>query len=126
MSEKRLPQLKIGYTLQLTPEMMAGIEKCVLDCLPEVLRACLDEIDLEKMIEEKVGELLAEKEPESEIELVVEPKEDAVLKIRSYIDDHPDCTTSDIIYDLGLDPDLVLAVLDDLQRKGLIRGEPIE
>jgi hypothetical protein len=127
-NRKKLPALGLNFSLELTPEMLAKIEQLVEDCvekkLPEVVRKCLNEPDLEKIIEEKVREILGAEE--AEIELKVIPREEAIKKIKSYIDTHPDCLTGDIIYDLGLDPDLVLSVLDELKKKGLIRGVPIE
>jgi len=127
-NRKKLPALGLNLSLELTPEMLAKIEQLVEDCvekkLPKVVRRYLNEIDLEKIIEEKVKEVLSAEE--EEIELRVIPREEAIKKIKSYIDANPGCLTGDIIYDLGLDPDLVLSVLDELKRKGLVRGTPIE
>ena len=123
-NRKKLPTLGLGLSLELTPEMLAKIEQLVEDCvkreLPGVVRKCLNERDLKKIIEEKVREVLGAEE--EEIELKVIPRKEAIKKIKSYIDEHPGCLTGDIIYDLGLDPDLVLSVLEKLQKKKVIRG----
>lgn len=118
--------LKVGYVIELTPDVEAKIEQCIRDFLPKAVEKCLNEKTLEKMVEEKIREMLTSGEIASEIELAAIPRKEAIVKIKSYIDEHPDCTTSDIIYDLGLDPNLVLSMLDELQRKGLIKGGPIE
>lgn len=63
---------------------------------------------------------------EEVVELVSVPRENAITLIKSYIDSHQGCRTGDIIYDLGLNPDLVLGVLRELEERGDIRGEDIE
>lgn len=60
-----------------------------------------------------------------EISLLTMPRKEAERKIKEYIDEHPGCRTGDIIYDLRLDPDLVLDILHDFERKGEIRGKEI-
>lgn len=121
MSQTELPKVKIGFAFELTPELLAKIEECVSvhvnRVLPEMLETCLNEA-----VEKKVRELIERQEEGEAISLVSIPREEAIKKIKSYIDEYPDCTTSDIIYELGLDPVLVLDVLDELQNKGLIMG----
>ena len=124
---KEAPEIEIvpssRYRLKLPPTMLAKIEEIIEEYarkrLPEIV-----ENKLEEIVERKVKEILGIEE--KEIELKVIPREEAIKKIKSYIDEHPGCLTGDIIYDLGLDPDLVLSVLEDLQKKKLIRGIPIE
>jgi len=59
-------------------------------------------------------------------ELRVIPEEQAIIQVEAYIVDHQGALTSDIICDLGLDPDLVLQVLDRLQQDKRVRGENVE
>ena len=60
------------------------------------------------------------------VDLKVVPRERAIVMIKDYINHHKGCRTSDIIYDLELDPDLVLSVLKELEKKKEIRGEETE
>lgn len=65
-------------------------------------------------------------EEETEIELVKIPDEEAAERISDYVKKNPGSRTSDIIFDLGLDPDLVLRVLRRLTQNGKIKGKEIE
>lgn len=85
------------------------LEKIVQKFLPQVVRKCL---------EEKTAK-------EAAIELKRIPKKKAKALVKSYIDEHQGCRTGDIIYDLALDPDLVLSVLKELKENGKIRSEDI-
>ena len=49
-------------------------------------------------------------------------EEQAIVEIEKYVNEHPGALTSDVICDLCLDADLVLQVLDKLQKEGKIRG----
>lgn len=62
---------------------------------------------------------------EGEIELVEIPEEEATSRIVEYIKENPGCRTSDIIFNLHLDPNLVLKVLKNLGDQQKIRGEPV-
>jgi hypothetical protein len=59
-------------------------------------------------------------------ELVRIPLKDAQQKIISYVNSHIGCKTSDIIFDLGLDPDLVLQCLNELETSKRIRSKNID
>lgn len=83
------------------------LEKIVQKLLPQVVRKCL---------EEKTAK-------EEAIELKRIPKKKAKALVKSYIDEHQGCRTGDIIYDLRLDPDLVLKILKGLEKEKVIRGE---
>ena len=125
MSTSRRPELEAYLGIKLSPEMMAKIhqavedylsenledivKKCVDDCIEEVLKKCLEE--REKLTEKEV------------LELRKIPRKEAVALIKEYIDEHQGCRTSDIIYDLALDPELALSVLKELEEKKEIRGE---
>lgn len=61
-----------------------------------------------------------------ELELVKVSEDEAMKQISEYIEKHPGCRTSDIIFDLHLDPDLVLKVLRRLEKKGKIKGKDVE
>ena len=54
------------------------------------------------------------------------PLDKAEEKIRKYIDKHQGCRTGAIIFDLELDADLVLEVLQKLEEKGIVRGGNIK
>ena len=55
-----------------------------------------------------------------EITLKRVPFEEAKRLVFNYIKEHPGCYTGDIILNLGLDPDLVLEVLEALRREGKV------
>lgn len=59
------------------------------------------------------------------IELVTIPKDEAKTRILSYINSHAGCRTGDIIYDLGLNPDLVIESLKELELAKRIAGKEI-
>ena len=75
------------------------------------LRARLDKIESLERIEEE--------------ELVEIPEKEALARIADYVNKHQGCRTSDIIFDLRLDPDLVLKVLKKLEGRGKVRGENV-
>lgn len=112
MSSSRKPELEASFSIKLTPELMAKIH--------EVVEECVDE-RLEKIVKKCLKE--REKRAEEVLELKKIPHKEAVALIKKYIDEHQGCRTSDIIYNLGLDPDLVLAVLEELEEKKKIRGD---
>ena len=61
-------------------------------------------------------------EEENVIELrMIDPAEARKL-ILDYIEANNRCLTSDIIFDLALDPDLVLRVLSELEKEGKVTG----
>jgi len=121
MSSSRRPDLEAYLGFKLSPELTAKIhqlvEQCVDERLEKILTEKLEEI-VKKCLEER--EKLAEKEI---LKLRKVPHKEAVALIKKYIDEHQGCRTSDIIYDLALDPDLVLSVLTKLEKKKVIRGE---
>lgn len=59
------------------------------------------------------------------IELVTMPKEEAKQRILSYINSHVGCRTGEIVYNLGLDPDLVLECLKELESTQRVRSRNI-
>lgn len=64
-------------------------------------------------------EVITEEE-EDVIELRVIPEKEARQFIIDYLNNHPKAWTSDIAYDLHLDVDLVLKILQDLEKEGLV------
>jgi len=60
------------------------------------------------------------------IELRKIPLEDAIEKIYEYIKNNEGCSTSDIIFDLQLDPILVVKALSELEKRNLIEGRDVE
>lgn len=127
MSTERKPEFETFVTFRPSPEMLAKIHTIVEEhCnreLEKVVRKMLDE-----KLEGIVKKCLADREKHVEakvVELKKIQKKKALELIRAYIDEHQGCRTSDIIYDLGLEPDLVLLVLKELKEKGSIRSEDI-
>ena len=114
MSSKA-PELETTWRIKLTPELVAKIHELVEQCVDEKLPEAL-----KKHLEEK--EKLAEREV---LKLKKIPHKKAVALVKKYVDEHQGCRTSDIIYDLALDPDLVLKVLKELEENGKIRGEDL-
>ncbi len=53
------------------------------------------------------------------------PFEEAIVLINDYINDHENCRTSEIIYDLGLDVDQVIKILRILSECGFIEPRDI-
>ena len=125
---KSKPDLEAILGFRLSPEMLAQIhsivEQHVNEKLEEVLRKLLEEkLDdaIKKCLEEK------EKHVETEVtELKEIPERKATTLIENYVKSHPRCLTSDIIFDLKLDPDLVLEILSKLEKAKKVRGESIE
>ncbi|MCL4436705.1 MAG: hypothetical protein M1503_09540 [Thaumarchaeota archaeon] len=52
--------------------------------------------------------------------------EEAVSRIKEYIRTHPKCTTSDIIDDLAIDPDIVIEALSRLEQSDEVEGKVVE
>lgn len=77
---------------------------------------------------ERLESAVGTKEPISEegIELRMIPEKEAVELIKSYVDNHQGCLTSDIVFDLRLNPDLVLKALRILEKKERVRGDRVE
>lgn len=92
-----------------------------IDLLKERVRFLEDRL---LMLENIVVE--NEQEEPREIELNVVPEHEAASLIDKYIEDHPGCLTGDIIFDLELDPDLVLRILNKLEEEKEIRGEQLD
>ena len=63
---------------------------------------------------------------ETVVELRVIPKREARTLIIDYLKLHPGVWTSDIIYELGLDLNLVLEILEELKAEGKARSRTIE
>jgi hypothetical protein len=126
-SEETEFQFVTGFkpSAKMLAKMHSLIEECVKECVDEKLEKALEKT-LDKKLERIVKKYLKSKEKESEvIELKKIPKKQARSLVKSYIDTHEGCRTSDIIYDLALDPELVLEVLQDLNKKKMIKGEPL-
>lgn len=128
MSEFKKPALEITYGLKLSPEMLAKIHEIIEEYCDRELEKVVQKILAEKL-ETVVRKCLQEKEKHIETELLELkkiPEKEAVGLIRSYVDNHPGCLTSDIIFDLKLDPDLVLKVLRRLEKEKTVRGKSVE
>lgn len=63
---------------------------------------------------------------DDEIQLVKPEKEDAKKMIQGFIEENPGCLTSDIIFNLKLDVDLVMENLKELKNEELVEGKDIE
>lgn len=104
-----------------SPRMLAKIESVIEEYCRRELEKIVRKIVAEK-IEEIVRECIEEKEV---VELRKIPRKEAFTQIKAYIDRHQGARTSNIIYDLRLDPDLALSVLEKLREKGKIRSEKV-
>ena len=124
MSSLKRPELEAYLGIKISAEMMARIHQVVEEYLDKnidkIVKKCVDEC-----LEDVVKKCMKEREERAEevLELRKIPRKDALALIKKYVDEHQGCRTSDIIYDLGLDPDLVLSVLRKLEETKEIRGE---
>ena len=59
------------------------------------------------------------------VKLEVIPESEAKERIMSYVNSHVGCRTGDIIYDLELDPDLVIKCLRELESNKQVTGKDI-
>ncbi len=123
------PSSEVYYYLSTFPYTLSTLSRIIKETLPspaiERIWDLLREISKElKEIKEDLKELKEAVKPvaEEEIELHKIPKEEAKKKIFEYIKGHPGCLTGDIILNLGLDPDLVLEVLGELEREERVEG----
>jgi predicted transcriptional regulator len=66
-----------------------------------------------------------DREDEERTQLMTISEKEAIKRIKKYIDEHPGCRTSDIIFNLNIEPDLVLTVLRKLENRKRIRGQEI-
>jgi len=125
MSSKEKLEFETYTAVKPSPEMMAKIESIIAEyCNRELEKTCRKL--LPKIVEKVMWESREEKINKEEIvELKTIPKEKAKTLIQKYITKHHGCRTSDIIYDLRLDPDLVLEVLKKLETDKAIRGRKI-
>jgi len=71
----------------------------------------------------KIENIEQDEEPQ---ELTIIPEDEATEKISAFITEHPGSRTSDIICDLGLNPNLVLRILRKLKEEKKITGKDIE
>jgi hypothetical protein len=60
------------------------------------------------------------------VELRTIPKEVAKEQVLSYVKSHIGCRTGDVIYDLELDPDLVIECLKELESEHRVKGKDID
>ena len=74
--------------------------------------------NLKREIEE-LEEAILEEKP---VELREIPIDEAKKLILDYIDRNPGCYTDDIIFDLQLDPILVVKALKELEEEGKVEG----
>jgi hypothetical protein len=130
MVEFQAPQVEMVYSFKLTPELLSKIEEIVRatvnsqvkEILAEAVNSRLEEV-VKKCLEETAKESKTE---ESGDELRKIPKKEAVALIKKYVDNHQGCLTSDIVFGLKLDLDLVIKCLHELEKDTSVRGEPIE
>ena len=128
MSSRKKPEFETFISVRPSPEMSAKIESVLEECVCRELEKVVRKVLKESLLEEVVKKCLEEKEKPSEeaLELKKIPRKEAATLITKYIDGHQGCQTSDIIFDLHLDPDLVLKVLRKLEKEKKVRGEKIE
>ena len=126
MSSTRKAEFETYTGIRPSTEMLARIHSIIEEYCDKELEKVVRKVVKQKL-KEIVRECLEEKEKlEKEVvELRKIPKKEAIAQIKAYIDKHQGCRTGDIIYDLALDPDLVLSVLKELREKRKIRSEDI-
>jgi len=78
---------------------------------------------LDRLEHEKTISIEVEEEPQ---QFATIPEEEATIRISEYVDSHPGTRTSDIICDLGIEPNLALKILRKLQAEDKIAGKQIE
>lgn len=125
MSQTKKPEFETILSVRPSTEMLAKIHSLVEECVKRELDKTLRKL-LDEKLEGIVRKCLEEKEKHAEmqvVELKKISKSKALSQIKAYIDKHQGCRTSDIIYDLALNPDLVLKVLKELKEKSKIRSE---
>lgn len=125
MSSTKKPEFETVLSVRPSAEMLARIHSVVEECVERKIEKIVRKV-LKEELEGIVRKCLEEREKASEEEILKLkkiPHKDAVALIQKHIDEHQGCRTSDIIYDLALDPDLVLTVLKELKEKGKIRSE---
>lgn len=123
MSSRKKLEFETYTSIKPSTEMLAKIHSIIEEyCdreLENVVRRLLPKI-VRKRLEEKEKDV-----GKKVVELKRIPKKKATALIKAYVDKHQGCRTGDIIYDLGVDPDLVLSVLKELKEKGKVRSEDI-
>lgn len=125
MSSKEKPEFETYTGIRPSAEMLARIHSVIEEYCDKELEEVVRKL-LPKKLEEAVRKCLEEKTAKEEaIELKRIPKKKAKALIKAYIDEHQGCRTGDIIYNLGLDSDLVLSVLKELKENGKIRSEDV-
>lgn len=127
MSKFKKPPFQITYGVKVSPEMAVEIHKVIEEYCDRELEKIVKKV-VAKRLTQIVKECLEERDKateESVVELKRIPNKEAVVQIQDYVDKHQGCRTSDIIYNLELDPDLVLSVLKELKEKGKIRSEDV-
>jgi hypothetical protein len=130
MSNKdfKFMQLQTSYGINLSPEMLAKIEAIIEDSVNKKLKDILSEL-LDEKLETVVKKCLEEKGEKAKREVFEfknVPLEEATSMVEKYIEDHSGCLTSDIVFDLKLDLDLVLKSLRELEHEKKVKGEALE
>ncbi len=107
-------------------EMIENQKEEVKEFQNVILRKLLEIYEMMNSLKMRIEKSEGLGSVEDVVKLEVIPKEEAKVRIKGYVDQHQGCRTSDIIYDLGLDPDLVLSILKELKEEGKIKGESVE
>ena len=67
-----------------------------------------------------------EEEGQNVIELKTVPRKEAKRLVTEYLKSHPGAWTSDIWYNLELEPDLVNSILSELRNEGKVEARPVD
>ncbi len=126
MSQKE-PEFQTYVSIKPSPEMMAKIHSVIEEYCKKEFPKIVKKI-MERKLKEVINEYLEEREKLTEkgtLRLRRISRKNAITRIKEYISKHPGCRTSDIIYDLALDPDLVISILTELEDKGNVSSEDL-
>ena len=96
-------------------EKLFKIEKSIEELKTEIR-------ELREMIERRLSEMEGEEEV---VVLQRVPEDEAKKVVLELIKKKPGVRTSDIIIELGLEPELVLKILDELEKEGKVKGEEV-
>ena len=107
-------------------EQIESLTKEMQDFKYVVQRQFIELLNEMNHLRKRIEQSESEQPSNIDVQLQVIPQSEAKSRIKEYIDTHPGVTTSDIIVELGLAPDLVIDCLQVLQEENQIKGESNE
>lgn len=111
-------------TFQITPEIMEDLRASLIHTIKTDSQLKKD------LIFELLGknEVLIPKQTTNDEEVFLKEvnKDEAKKQIQEFVQSNPGCRTSDIIFALKLDIDLVMETLKELKNEELVEGRDVE